>query len=131
MAQDTFHIDQERFKAANQNYMDRIEVEGLKAIYDATLDTLFIEIGEPQEALTEHIADNIMIRINPVSLQIVGMEILDFLDDFLPANRIAREALRDWKLTRNSDSERTLMESQYAPIRDMIESTIGHLSHIR
>ena len=128
MAQDTFQFDTERFKEANKDYMGRIEREGLKAIYDATLDTLFVEIGEPKEALTEHVVDNVMVRINPDSLQIVGFEILDFLDDFLPENRLVREALRDWNLSRTSDSEQTLMESQYAPIKDVVESAIGHLS---
>ena len=80
--QDTFPIDQEQFREAHRDYIKRIEKDGLKAIYDATLDTLFIEIGGPKEALTEHLVDNIMIRIDPASLEVVGFEILDFLDDF-------------------------------------------------
>ncbi|MCI0438209.1 MAG: DUF2283 domain-containing protein [Chloroflexi bacterium] len=127
MAQDTFLFDSERFKEANRDYIDRIETEGLTAIYDATLDTLFVEIGGPKEALTEHIVDNIMVRIAPDSLQVVGFEILDFLDDFLPANRLVREAFHDWKLSRDADSQRTLLGPQYAPIKDAVEAAIEHL----
>ena len=49
MAQDTFQFDTERFKEANKDYMVRIEREGLKAIYDDTLDTLFLEIGSQKK----------------------------------------------------------------------------------
>ena len=129
MERDTLRFDPERFKEANKNYMDRIQEEGLTAIYDATLDTLFIEIGGPREALSDHVVDNIMLRIEPHTLQIVGVEILDFLDDFLPANRLVREACRSWQLDRNSDSEWPLMESQYAPLREVVENLMAQVTH--
>jgi hypothetical protein len=127
MEQNTFQFDPARFKEANQDYLDRIEREGLTAIYDATLDTLFLEIGGPTEALTEHLADNVMIRVDPNSLQVVGFEVLDFLDDFLPQHRLVREAVRDWNLSRSSDSQITLMGPQYAPIREVMEALIAGL----
>jgi hypothetical protein len=116
---DTLDFDFERFKETNKDYLDRIQKNGLMAIYDATLDTLFIEIGGPAEALSEHLIDNIMLRVEPDTLKIVGFEILDFLDDFLPANRMIREACRGWKLDRDSDSETALLDPQYAPIREV------------
>ena len=128
MGLDTWQFDAERFKEANLDYLDRIEKEGLTAIYDATLDTLFLEIGGARQALTEHMVDNIMIRVDPESFQIVGLEILDFLDDFLPANRLVREALRDWQLKRDSDSQRTLVGPQYAPIKEVVGAAIGQFA---
>ena len=128
MGLDTWQFDTERFKEANLDYLDRIEKEGLTAIYDATLDTLFLEIGGARQALTEHMVDNIMIRVDPESLQVVGFEILDFLDDFLPANRLVREALRDWQLNRESDDQRTLVGPQYAPIKEVVEAAIGQFT---
>ena len=90
--------------------MQRIEKEGLAAIYDATLDTLFIEIGGPREALTEPLIDNMMIRIDPSTLEMVGLEIQDFLDDFVPANRIVRELIKGWSIDRQGDGEKLLIE---------------------
>ena len=126
---DALSFDFERFKESNKDYLDRIQKNGLRAIYDATLDTLFIEIGGPTEALSEHLIDNIMVRIDPDTLKIVGFEILDFLDDFLPANRMIREACHSWKLDRDSDSEIALLEPQYAPIREVVEGLIAQVAH--
>ena len=66
--------DSEQFKEANRDYISRIERDDMDAIYDAVLDTLFVEIDGPKEALTEHFIDNIMVRIDPETLQIVGFE---------------------------------------------------------
>ena len=128
MEQHASLLDAAGFKDANKDYLKRIEKQGLRAVYDATLDTLFLEIGSPREALTEHVVDNIMARVDPESLEIVGLEILDFMDDFLPANRLVRESLRNWDLNRQADSQWTLMASQYAPVKDIVEAAIGHLA---
>ena len=110
MTEDVFEIDAAKFLEVNRDYMQRIEKEGLAAIYDATLDTLFIEIGGPREALTEPLIDNMMIRIDPSTLEMVGLEIQDFLDDFVPANRIVRELIKGWSIDRQGDSEKLLIE---------------------
>lgn len=129
MAHDPLQFDPARFREANCDYLDRVEKEGVSAVYDATLDTLFIEIGGPQKALSEHLLDNIMFRVEPDSLRVVGFETLDFLDDFLPNNRVFREAFSDWKLRRDTDSQLTLMEPQCAPIREVVEALLGQLAH--
>ena len=110
MTEDVFEIDAAKFLEVNRDYMQRIEKEGLAAIYDATLDTLFIEIGGPREALTEPLIDNMMIRIDPTTLEMVGIEIQDFLDDFVPANRIVRELIKGWSIDRQGDGEKLLIE---------------------
>ena len=38
--------------------------------------------------------DNIMVRVEPDTLQIVGVEILEFFSDFLPNNRLFEESIR-------------------------------------
>ena len=110
MTEDVLEIDAAKFLEVNRDYMRRIEKEGLAAIYDATLDTLFIEIGGPREALTEPLIDNMMIRIDPTTLEMVGIEIQDFLDDFVPANRIVRELIKGWSIDRQGDGEKLLIE---------------------
>ena len=109
MTEKTFQFDSARFMDANRDYVQRIEREGLITVYDATLDTLFIEIGETREALTDPSIDNVMIRIDPDTLEIVGLEIHDFLNDFVPANRLVRELIKDWPLDEDKDAEATLM----------------------
>ena len=128
MTQDTFRYEPDAFREANEDYLKRIEELGVVAIYDSVLDALFIEIGGPREALTEHVVDNVMVRVEPETLEIVGLEILDFLEDFVPANRLVREAISEWRLTRDSDSQRNLMEPRNAPLKDVVERLIAQVA---
>jgi hypothetical protein len=128
MPEEARHIDPDKLSAANKDLIDRIEREGAELVYDATLDTLFIEFGGPKEALSEHVVDNIMLRIEPETLEIVGCEILDFFSDFVPNHRLFREMISDLGLQEGKDSTVTLMEPQYKALRDMIEAAIPHLA---
>ena len=125
MTQKIRFIDPDKVLEANRDYLDRIESDGLFAVYDGTLDTLFLEIGGPKEALSEHVIDNIMLRVDPVSLQIVGLEILDFLSDFLPNNRLVEGMVSDLGLQEGQDKTLELMEPKYKPFKDVIEALIG------
>ena len=124
MTDKTFKIDTKRFIEANKDYVKRIELEGLVMIYDATLDALFLEIGGPEKALTEPVIDNIMIRIAPATLEVVGLEI----QDFVPANRIIKELIHPWSLNRNKDKEMTLVEpSALRAAKVLTEFAIQHM----
>lgn len=105
-----FRVDPVKFFDANKDYLQRMERDGLFAAYDSALDTLFIEVGKTREAITDPFADNVMVRIDPETLEIVGLEIHDFLDDFLPANRLVREMTAGWMPNRNEDYEWTVLE---------------------
>jgi hypothetical protein len=61
-------------------------------------------------------------------LEVVGLEILDFLEDFVPNNCLVRDAINGWGLKRDTDSSRTLMEARYAPMREVVEVFIGQLT---
>jgi len=126
MAQE-IRIDPHKLLEANRDYIDRMEREGLYLFYDATLDTLFVEFGGPKEALSEHTVDNIMLRIDPETLRIVGYEILDFFSDFIPHNRLFQTAVRQLGLREGVDSQVTLMEPRFKPIRDALEAMLPHL----
>ena len=128
MPEEARHIDPDKLSAANKDLIDRIEREGADLVYDATLDTLFIEFGDPKEALSEHVVDNIMLRIEPETLQIVGCEILDFFSDFVPNHRLVWEMIGNLGLQQGKDSTVTLMEPRYKALRDMIEAAIPHLA---
>ena len=126
MTQEIRFIDQDRLLEANRDYLERIERDGFRAVYDGTLDTLFIEIGGAKEGLSEHLADNVMLRINPESLQIIGLEILDFLADFLPHNRLFREMAGDFGIQEGEDAELSLMDPMYANVRQLVQAVIPH-----
>ncbi len=129
MTQEIRHIDPDKLLEANRDYMGRAEQDGVYLVYDATLDTLFVQFGGPREALSEHVVDNVMLRIDPETLEIVGFEILDFFSDFLPNNRLVREALGDLELREGEDSEVTLMEPRFKPLREQLEAMIPYLAH--
>ena len=126
MTQEIRFIDPDALMEANRDYIDRIEQQGLNAVYDATLDTLFVEFGGPKEALSEHLADNIMLRVDPKTLRIEGLEIIDFFEDFLPSNRLVRELVSDLGLRQGQDAHLALMEPRFKQIREVIEALIPH-----
>ena len=126
MTQKIRSIDPDRLIEANKDYLERIEREGMRAVYDGTLDALFIEIGNLKEGLSEHLADNIMLRIDPDTLQIIGFEILDFLADFLPHNRIFKEMVQDLDIRQGEDTELSLMDPIYANVRQLVQAIIPH-----
>lgn len=49
--------------------------------YDEEADVLYFTFGEPQEALTEEMG-NIGVRVDPVTNEIVGLTVIDFLSGF-------------------------------------------------
>ena len=125
MPEQPFHIDPERLWPANRDYIERIEREGIDIIYDSALDALFVEFGGPREALSEHAFDNVMVRVDPESLHIVGFEILNFFSDFLPHNRLIQEFVRDTDLTKDRDAQITLREPR---LIDAIEALIPSMA---
>ena len=126
MIQGIRFIDPQDLLDANKDYLERIERDGLQAVYDAKLDSLFVELGGPKEALSEHLVDNIMIRVEPDTLRIVGLEILDFFSDFLPHNRLFVEMVGELKLQEGKDSQVGLMEPRFRAIRGVLEALIPH-----
>ena len=115
-------IDQEEFLAANRDYIARIEKQGVNVVYDSTLDTLFVEFGGPKRAINQHMLDNILLRIDPISLEVVGCEILDFLSDFVPGNRLVAGLVASSGLKEGEDYTTTLLEPQAKALSELIMS---------
>ncbi len=84
-------ISDRKVALANKDFMGRVSREGLILAYNEDADLMSIIIGTPQEAITEPLLDNVLYRIDPDTLKIVGFEILDFKSDFLPHNRLMQE----------------------------------------
>ena len=117
-------IDSQKFLEANRDYVTRIEKEGVRVVYDATLDTLLVEFGGPKRAISEHLADNILIRIDASTLEVVGCEILEFLSDFVPANRLVAQMVANSELKADEDSEYVLMEPEAKALSEAIMSQV-------
>ena len=50
----------------------------IRMVYDDEGDILDISIGEPEEAISKEVEDDLFLRINPISGEIVGFSILNF-----------------------------------------------------
>ena len=104
-------IDSQLLWEANKDYLHRMKSRGVDIVYDAPLDNLFVEIGGPKEALSEHVVDNIMVRVEPDTLEIVGVEILEFFSDFLPSNRLFEESIHNMGFVKGVDSRQSMTKS--------------------
>ena len=62
--------------AANNDLFGEIEQRGIDVLYDEVLDTLFIEIGGPRKATNVHVDEDIMLRLDPSTMEVVGGEIV-------------------------------------------------------
>ena len=129
MTSEPRHIDSEKFLAANRDYIVRIEKEGVQVEDDATLDTLFVEFGGPKRALSEHVLDNIFLRIDPNILEVVGCEVLDFLADFVPGNRLVEDLVAQSGLKPGEDYSHTLMEPAAKALSEIIMSGVPSLAY--
>ena len=50
--------------------------------YDRESDVLYLSIGKPQEAISREIGDDILLRVNPSTGEIVGITVLNFASRF-------------------------------------------------
>ena len=91
-------FDHDRFAESNRDMVERMQRDGLFLVYDDQLDTLFVDIGPHVDGVLEPLTDNIWARVDPGDLRLLGYEIEDFRDDFLPNNRIANALIDELHL---------------------------------
>lgn len=87
-------LDMDTVARVNVDVLERL-AGGVTFAYDEDGDTLFLTIGEPVPALTEHLLYDVYYQIEPESLRIVGVTIVGFIRHFLANNEFFREALGD------------------------------------
>jgi hypothetical protein len=63
---------------ANDDLQDRLVGLDTELVYDPEDDYFAVLIGPPTDATTESIANCILLRVEPDTLKIVGLEIYDF-----------------------------------------------------
>ena len=89
-------ISFEEIRKANFDLGERIEAEGVTFDYNPEADVVSIIIGKPADAVTEPLIDDIMYRLDPETLKVVGVEIVTFFSDFLRKNKVARKLMRGY-----------------------------------
>ena len=55
--------------------------------YDKKRDVLYVSVGEPQEAISSEIEDDIFINRNPKTKKIVGFTIINFQKKFTKSKK--------------------------------------------
>lgn len=85
-------IDETNLIEANTDFMARVAAVGIDLIYDEDGDILLVTFGEPQEATSEPTSfDWLYVRISPETLEIVGLDVLQFRRRVLANNEIVRQ----------------------------------------
>lgn len=59
-----------------------MEKEFLNVFYDRKGDVLYISVGSPKEAISKEIDDDILIRIDSKTEEVVGFTILNFSERY-------------------------------------------------
>ena len=84
-------LDIEDIRRANFDLGERVESEELSLDYNPEADVLTITVGEPRSAITEPWLDDILYRVDPDTLKIVGIEIVAFFSDFIRKNKLVKK----------------------------------------
>ena len=50
--------------------------------YDREADVLYITIGEPKEAISRELENDVLLRVHPETGVVVGMTVLNFISRF-------------------------------------------------
>ena len=88
-------LDMDLVARNNMDLTKRLFSEGVTIAYDEDGDTLFITIGNPNDAITEQIVDGLFYRINPETLKVIGCIIIGFESDVLMHNKLLNNLFRD------------------------------------
>ena len=89
-------LDIEDIRRANFDLGERVESEELSLDYNPEADVLTITVGEPRSAITEPWLDDILYRVDPDTLKIVGIEIVAFFSDFVRKNKFVRKLFKNY-----------------------------------
>ena len=74
--------------------MDKADL--MQVAYDAQADVLYVSIGQPRAAISQEIGDDVLLRVDPESGEVVGLTILNLstrsVSEQLPLHLILRPA---------------------------------------
>lgn len=53
-----------------------------KIFYDREADVLYLTMGEPQEAISREVGNDVLLRVHPKTGKVVGLTVLNFVSRF-------------------------------------------------
>lgn len=89
-------LDASEVRLANQDFAQRLGVEEVTLDYNPEADVLSITIGTPTPAITEPAFDNLLYRVDPDTLRIVGFEILALFGDYARNEPLTHKLLKGY-----------------------------------
>ena len=81
----------DKIAIANTDLNERLFESGVRLDYDEDGDTLFLTIGEGGPSISKEAFDDLFIRVDPTTYQIVGCTIVAFASDLLAKNKLIRK----------------------------------------
>lgn len=69
-----------------------VQESHLRIFYDRKGDVLYISVGSPREAISKETGDDILIRMDPTTQEIVGFTILNFTERFSDVQEVGDSA---------------------------------------
>ncbi len=117
-----------RFLEANQDILDRIEQFGMDVIYDDVLDTVFIEIGGPKKAFNVPIDEDIMLRIDPTTMEVVAAEIPLYLAGVVRDRPQFAKFIADLRVHTSGECCRSLPPDEAKEVGRLLQVWINTLS---
>ncbi len=72
-------------------------MDKMRVYYDAARDILYLSIGAPRRAISQEIGDDVLLRVDPDSGEVVGLTVLNLsaraeAPDELPLEMVLRKA---------------------------------------
>ena len=121
-------INADRLLAANRDIFGRIEELGLAAIYDDVLDTVFFEIGGPRKATNVHVDADIMLRIDPTTMEVVAAEIPLYLAGVARDRPQLAKFIADLGVHTERECSRPLPPEQAKKVGHLLQTWISTLA---
>jgi uncharacterized protein YuzE len=91
-------LDLEEIRKANHDLAERMTTEKVMLAYNPEADVLSITVGTPRPALTEPVGGDVMYRVDPDTLKILGFEIVAFFGHYMkeggPAKKVMGKYLK-------------------------------------
>ena len=117
-----------RLLEANKNIFDRIEQLGLDVIYDDVLDTVFFEIGGPRKAFNAPVDEDVWLRIDPTTMEVVAAEIPLYLAGVVRDRPQFAKFIADLGVCTDKECSRSLPPEEAKKVGHLLQTWISTLA---
>ncbi|MBI4197722.1 MAG: DUF2283 domain-containing protein [Chloroflexi bacterium] len=86
-------LDLEEIRKANHDLAERMTTEKVMLAYNPEADVLSITVGTLRPALTEPVGGDVMYRVDPDTLKVLGFEIMAFFGHYMKEGGRAKKVM--------------------------------------